>query len=99
MKHEATLSTTIQLDGEDYNVRYLLQGDVEYLPAIMGRAPEDCAPAELYSDVREIFLLSIQDANSGAVKSGYDLKRSLLAALRKLPLADYLLENWQQTCA
>lgn len=90
-----TRSATIQLDGHAYHVEYEIQGRCSYLPAKLGGPPEHCSPAESDVEVEFVEIAAVFDDESGErVEPTEDTRKRLTVELNKLPLDDYLLEDW-----
>lgn len=91
--HSIERSATVRLGGMKFHIHYYITGVCYYDPGRLSGPPEDCYPPESEAEVQAIALLSL--TNEWNVPVTHEMTRALiLAELKKLPLEDYLLEDW-----
>ncbi len=92
---ETERSATVRLDGKEFHVRYRITGKCSYDPGKLSGPPEDCWPPESDVLVQALSILSVFSGDV-AIDSLPSFQRFIYRELNKLPLDDYLLEDWMQ---
>jgi len=89
-------SAMLRLNDESYLAEYQITGTCYHDPGRVSGPPEDCYPPESSSEVSEVELLQLyrdDDMNYERVED-LVIQAAALAEIDKLPLDEYLLEEW-----
>jgi hypothetical protein len=90
--HSCERTATVTLNGIHYFVEYGIEGWCSSDPGKTWGPPEDCYPPESESEVTRVTVNKVTHNEEGYPVT--NLSDDIRVELKKLPLDDYLLENW-----
>jgi len=93
--HSCSRSCTITLHDREYDVTYRIEGKCYYDSGKLTGPPEDCYPSESASEVDRVTIEEVSN-EFGVIVAGPALTTALLVEIEKLPLDDYLYEDWSE---
>ncbi len=93
--HSCSRSCTVTLADREYDVTYRLEGKCYYDSGKLSGPPEHCYPPE---GGGEVSCLKIEEVSNefGVIIAGPVLTTELEAEINKLPLDDFLYEDWSE---
>ena len=94
--HEAKRIAEVQLEGRGYTVLYRIRGRCMYDSGRTSGPPEHCYPPESDCEIHDVRLLEVLGDEEGVPCVGERFLALVLAEVNKLPLDEYLLEDWME---
>jgi len=93
--HSCSRSCTVTLANREYDVTYRLEGKCYYDSGKLSGPPEYCYPPEGGGEISRVEVEEVSN-EFGVIVAGPALKTALLVEIEKLPLDDYLYEDWSE---